>query len=185
MTFKSYRGWILWSSIRNITSQYKPYDRSDIWNWPPFVWLWTEEVLWSRWGQWFLDCNLVALAQCHPLDPFSLMQEGGSMLTMHHHSPWTFSMKKHIRQDEMFGKRFAASLSRPWQIATFLRGQWQVRMWSSRNSRASSPNQSNLDFLLWKFVGWIYSFFIFPGASAWVNSSLSQTNRKASSKYGS
>ena len=45
MTLKSYRGWILWSfkksteysSIRNIASQYKPYNRSDIWNWHPFV----------------------------------------------------------------------------------------------------------------------------------------------------
>lgn len=122
MTFKSYRGWILWSfkksteysSIRNIASQYKPYNRSDIWNWHPFVWLWTEEVLWTRWGQWSLDCNHVALAlwpygyqeyayksnrkAMSPTRP--LFIDAGRWVNAHNESPFTmFSLTSNI-----FGK---------------------------------------------------------------------------------
>lgn len=111
MTLKSYRGWILWSfkksteysSIRNIASQYKPYNRSDIWNWHPLYDCgqrkcyerdevndpWTAiTLLWPYGPTATKNMHTKATErQCHPLDPFSLMQEGGSMLTMNHHSP--------------------------------------------------------------------------------------------------
>ncbi len=49
-------------------------------------------------------------------------------------------------------------------------------MWSLRHSQASSPNQSNLDFLLWKFVGWSTESS-YPEASAWVTSSFFEPNK--------
>ena len=105
-SFWSFKKSTEYSSIRNITSQYKPYNRSDIWNWHPLYDCgqrkcyerdevndpWTAiTLLWPSCPTATKNMHTKATErQCHPLDPFSLMQEGGSMLTMHHHSPCFF-----------------------------------------------------------------------------------------------